>query len=44
MIDLTLEEQGVQQTTTFTASHAQLEDLVVTFKDAYNSAKRFAST
>lgn len=42
IIDLILEDKGCRETLTFTASHAELEDLVNTLKDACHSAKRVA--
>jgi len=43
IIDLLLDNNGVHETLKFTATHAELEDLVSTLKDACNSTKRVAS-
>ncbi|XP_046437343.1 COMM domain-containing protein 3-like [Daphnia pulex] len=41
-IDLILEDKGRRELLSFTASHAELEDLVNTLKDACQSVKRVA--
>ena len=42
-IDLVLDDVSSQETLTFTATHAELEDLVATLKDACHSVKRTAA-
>ncbi|KAK4023983.1 hypothetical protein OUZ56_009374 [Daphnia magna] len=42
IIELILEDKGRREPLTFTASHAELEDLVNTLKDACHSVKRVA--
>ena len=41
-IDLILDDKGRRELLSFTASHAELEDLVNTLKDACQSVKRVA--
>jgi len=44
IIDLVLDNNGVHETLQFTATHAELEDLVSSLKDACNSVKRVSSS